>query len=1294
MKKKMLLHARTIIARSRSKIGGGRCFRLALLLCTCSLRAAPETVIVPYDSSKPLRDQSPDQLYLPYERFLELWQRAKNHRAGVKPGAAPEAWALTSARYDGQVTERALTFHGTIDALTTNDAWVRIPLNFDGAKLSALLVDGVAAAYDGEGVLIEKPGRHRLEVTFEIPRRPNETTWIWRIPRTAATLVALTLPDARLGAQITPGSGVIERVADGVKIVTAAVGATNEVRVTLEAAAQAERIAAPASATAESQTLISAASESTQTKITFAFPQARQDHFVVSLENGLMLAEIGAENLKSWKLAPDDAGQRLELTLHEPVSDAFTAQITTQRALPPMPADLRAPEIIPDAGRVDRHIALLAAEAVRVTVPPDASLRQIPWDDREKIDGFRLVSAFTLLGKPPVYHAALAPPEQEARIDYVYQVDRRKIELIASLQLRAKGGPLFGVTLGLPTGFEAQAVECPRLQDWRREGGQLRIRFRDATPETTDLVVYLVRQFDAAPTNLDVRPLTLANFQNVTGEAVIAAHRGVEAAMTLSANAREIPPAQAAPDFRILPPLERKRGFSFKEQTFSAQIILSPAPAKYTALWVLHAQAHEGWISLSTRVRLILRQGAFDRATFSLPATLPEARVSGDEVRETRSRVEGERRIYEVQFQNDISEQLEFTIDAEAPNPGETPLPAIAFPEAQFINGFVLADNASEYELRLRSSGVDPALTSDIPWLPPLSKSAGVFRVRSSWSIVMDVARLEKVGGRAAFCAWAEFTTALRRNGAAWHRATWRLQNRSLQFLPVRLPAGAELMSARVAGQNVRADAGMVEGQAALLIPLIKTKPGDLSYDVEVVWRVAGEELGWRAHREFYDPELPGITVERTFWNLWLPDDRHLSRFRGNMEPVVEAVQKVEKLEGAVQELKSLVSVAASQSTSAQTRQSALANAQRLSKAIEEETRATASQDVEYQAKGQALKGGQIAEQRRYVDQKNFAVQNEWQQQAAQLEVFANQAPMEQAPALEQTITPGAQQQMVTRENEGIEGFSQGTQNGPADRRWLENRLYSVPATQVPVPALADQTGNFFINDNVVLQRPQFAQGKVPADPAAEVEKNLALENKGLKKSADDVQAGQGGGSAKGNVQLNTARGVQLNRGNEGEAQAQTQPPVNQPQSPASDDAEGGMGGRRAVPQSADAAAPQQRSEPGRPDAPPIPGFEPVFSVDASRPGSGLGREPFQERLQPEGRISLAVDFPTDGRVYHFKKVKAHANLDVTVTTPAAWTRWKWLALACALAALLAGLSRMMDRRAARMNTRAGSRPC
>ena len=50
--------------------------------------------------------------------------------------------------------------------------------------------------------------------------------------------------------------------------------------------------------------------------------------------------------------------------------------------------------------------------------------------------------------------------------------------------------------------------------------------------------------------------------------------------------------------------------------------------------------------------------------------------------------------------------------------------------------------------------------------------------------------------------------------------------------------------------------------------------------------------MSWRFKRELDDPELLGITVEKTFWNVWLPDDRKLQSSSGNMEPVLAEVKR------------------------------------------------------------------------------------------------------------------------------------------------------------------------------------------------------------------------------------------------------------------------------------------------------------------------------------------------------------------------------------------------------------------
>ena len=174
---KVLLKVIAARAALRGSLPGCALAILAALLASFAHGAAPldresEMVIVPYDSTKPIDEQQPDQFYLPYERFLRLWDAAKQNRARPASEPAIFSFAVTAARYDGVQGERSVAFTGKLDITTANNAWVRVPLPFQGVRIGGLKIDGAAAAFHGDSILIEKPGRHTVEIAFEVPLNP------------------------------------------------------------------------------------------------------------------------------------------------------------------------------------------------------------------------------------------------------------------------------------------------------------------------------------------------------------------------------------------------------------------------------------------------------------------------------------------------------------------------------------------------------------------------------------------------------------------------------------------------------------------------------------------------------------------------------------------------------------------------------------------------------------------------------------------------------------------------------------------------------------------------------------------------------------------------------------------------------------------------------------------------------------------------------------------------------------------------------------------------------------------
>ena len=1322
---------------------------------------ARDTGIVPYDPKKPLAEQKPDRVYLDHGRFLELWEAAKRARTPEKAAAAGISFAIGSSRYEGRVEEKRAAFTAVIELTTFNEPWVRVPLPFRDVQVSEMMLDGKPAPLAEGALLVEQPGRHTVTAKFEIPLVPGARDFAWGIPLSAATRLVLAVPGTRWQVRVQPDAGVIESVADGATTVTAALGTTETVRVSLVERAAAAQMAEPGFVQVVSAVAVSQVFERAVAAVRAEFPGAQQDRFSVRLSpKGAALAGLDARGLRSWTLRDEGDGQVLEFVLNEPAKDGykFTVTVERQQAVN-LPADSVAPWI--DAGGRRREFIqeLYAGPGVAVKVAPGASLRQTE-RNLKAFNEWAPVGAWTG-GEPLRYRVQAAAPSHEARADYVYQVNRRKIELIASLKLHAKGGPLHDATLTLPEGFDVQAVDGDRLQDWWRDGQKLRARFRGATPESTPLVVYLVREYAAAPQQLDLRPLTLDGFSRVTGEAVIAAHKGVDATLKLGGtgvDAREIAPGDAARDFQILPPLERKRGFSFKNQAFTGEVVLAALPVKMNTTWMLHAQAFEAWASLSLKAQITLRQGSIERATFSLPSALPEARVTGAEVRETRSRVEGGRRIYEVSFQNDVYDTVDFTADVdvtmvETKQPGgarvnELALPAPEFPGAQLVTGYVLADNASEYEMKLATDGVEQAVRSEIPWLPSLTKGAGVFRVQPAWKVSLAMERLEKAEARPAFCAWAEMTTAVRNDGTEWHRAVWRLQNRSLQFLPVKLPGGAVLVGARVAGQAVRADSGTAAGGAVILVPLIKTKPGDVSYDVEVVWRSQGARLDGRGKRKYDGAELPGITVEQTFWSVWLPGDRDIAKKDGNMQEVVEIQRDIEKLKSEVEELSVLESILGDEKVS----QEVWFNAKRNWDMVYERAKnvninngSILSSRKPSAAPGKDAPGRQEEEQISKLSDANtylggqldkLAEDNKRIQQRMHYRVqvgatgnFSGTGGTSPVPggSVQQAQVSGNAAQVLLFGNNTYTGATnietaqldvssivnaangqpmqqvQGTMN----QRWFVNPgSAKMPApTDTAPPVTPPMSRNFYVNDNIVLQQEMGEGDAAKKSVATKIAGGKPGFNDGLKQqtmppltAAPETKAGDEGRSSVAGKKgddiadresgrgLNTARGnrlqqIELSKSGlprSGAVSPQqdrptvqaisglvssTPPPVVEPKpanlnAPAADQAVNSLERDQAA-----VALQRQALMPGADGT--------ALAQGGSNPAG----------IQPQGRLSLNVDFPTEGRAFHFQKVKAAAVLELTVADPVVTQRWIRSGIFAALALALWFVGRTFRRR-------------
>jgi hypothetical protein len=157
-----------------------------------------------------------------------------------------------------------------------------------------------------------------------------------------------------------------------------------------------------------------------------------------------------------------------------------------------------------------------------------------------------------------------------------------------------------------------------------------------------------------------------------------------------------------------------------------------------------------------------------------------------------------------------------------------------------------------------------------------------------------------------------ELTTVVDRSGRCRYEARIALQNRSEQFLRVKIPEGLRLWSANVAGQPVKPVTAADSPKGEVLIPLVKTSPGGLPYDVYLYFADEGTKplvVPLNGITKLRPPSISivGIPVMQTTWSLRLPGGYRYMRPGGNMSPVAGTVEVLSLgIEAKLEQLKRL----------------------------------------------------------------------------------------------------------------------------------------------------------------------------------------------------------------------------------------------------------------------------------------------------------------------------------------------------------------------------------------------------
>ena len=916
---------------------------LALALGARAQEEAPEkkesvkeqSIYIPYEKLRKVFEREGRGVFLPYERFQQLWRAAREKQPAPAVHRPPVNALITEVEALANVANDVLEVKATVKIEVLAEGWNEVPLGLgDVAITKAALGENparlVSRGAKGYSLLVEKQGKApelvelKIEFAKAYTKAPGRNSVSLASPMAPVSRWDVRIPEAGVKVNIHPLLAATEAPATSAAKETrvlAFVGATPTVRLEWTPKTEgAKGLEALVSVEVQQQVRIEEGVSHTHAELTYAVSRASLSELTVEVPADQKVVNVYDPNVREWSVAAAGKVQLLTAQLFEPAKK--TQQLLVELQKFGQAAELDVPVVkAAGVGRQQGLVLVRAAPGLRVEAGKRQGLLQV--------DASKLPTKLARTKWQFSYRYAALPFELSLKVEKIQprilvdalaevhlQPESLTVDFLALYDVQRVG--VFQFALAIPAGYEvrrvrglavagAKAVDVDKHHFEAGNPGRLVVNLARQAKGRVGLDIQLHRALNepdlrsptgkAAGLDLAVPRADAAAVTRENGRLVVYAPESLRLNVGASEGLRAISHAEAVGQRRSTLQSGRERpvlAFAYAQEPLALALTAERRKPQITARQLLEARIESGVVKYSATFFYDILYSGVKSVRIDVPAALANrirvtssgirrAVIEGDEIEDLLEGYQPWSLTGETELVGSKTIRLhweEKIKELKVGNPVELTVPRLIPRQLDRAWGQILLAKAEAIdvvptEARQGLRPIDPQ--HDL--MPGASRTAAAraFEFHDDWALNVQVTRYEPKDVKATSIERGLVRMVVTRGDLTSVQALYRLRS-ARQRLVIQLPGNVEFDSQplRLNGRPVSLEQG-VPGE--YFVPLVGQKPDD-AFLLELRYTVRGGGLRL---------ECPGFpkepAIQQIYLSVFLPPEQAYLGSRGPWNP-------------------------------------------------------------------------------------------------------------------------------------------------------------------------------------------------------------------------------------------------------------------------------------------------------------------------------------------------------------------------------------------------------------------------